>query len=143
MTLNKKHCLTLLVIMLVLLLGAGIVSASDTNDTSQVIKDNNKLSAPSNYDVDNVVQSDLTIVNSDADVEKISNTSENTKTIKTNKQTANSEKTSDSNIIKNNINDDIEKTIKGDGEDSFTSLQQLINENTIIDLTTTTSSRRE
>ena len=134
MTLNKKHCLTLLVIMLVLLLGAGLVSASDTNDTSQVIKDNNKLSAPSNYDVDKVVQSDLTTIKSDADVEKISNTSENTKTIKTNKQTANSEKTSDSNIIKNNINDDIEKTIKGDGEGTFTELQELINVNSVINL---------
>jgi len=70
MTLNKKHCLILLVVMLVLLLGTSLVSAADTNNTTQVVKDNNQLSTPANYDVDNVVQSDLANVKSDADVKK-------------------------------------------------------------------------
>jgi hypothetical protein len=74
-------------VVLVLLIGLGFVSASDTNNATQVIKDNNVLSTPSNYDVDNVVQSDLATAKSDADVEKISDTSENTNAITTNKKT--------------------------------------------------------
>ena len=82
-----------------------------------------------NYDVDNVVQSDAATAKSDADVEKISNTSENTNTETTNKLTENSIITNDNNIATSNINKDIEKTIKGDGEGTFTELQQAILDN--------------
>ncbi|MBE6487853.1 MAG: hypothetical protein E7Z86_04000, partial [Methanosphaera stadtmanae] len=128
MTLNKKHCLILLVVMLVLLLGTSLVSAADTNNTTQVVKDNNQLSTPANYDVDNVVQSDLANVKSDADVEKISNTSKNTNTQTTNKQTENQVTTNDNNIKTININDDIGKTLKGEGELTFTDLANTISQ---------------
>ena len=55
--------------LLVLLLGAGMVSASEAGDNVEVIKDNNGLSAPVNYDVDKVVQPDY---KSGANVEKTS-----------------------------------------------------------------------
>jgi hypothetical protein len=56
--------------VLVLLLGAGMVSASEAGSDVQVVKDNQVLSTPDNYDVDKVVQSDYT--KSDANVEKTS-----------------------------------------------------------------------
>lgn len=84
---NKKHCLIFLITVLVLLLGVGMVSATDTNNSLEV-KDTSKLSTPANYDVDKVVQSDVTTATSDADVEKITNTSDTTKTT-TNTQTTN------------------------------------------------------
>ncbi|MBR3213855.1 MAG: hypothetical protein IKF79_04980 [Methanosphaera sp.] len=104
MTTNIKHCLLLLSVVFILLLGTAFVSATDTNNNTQVIKDNNVLSTPSNYDVDNVVQSDLATAKSDADVEKISNTSENTNTETTNKLTENSIINKDNNIATSNIN---------------------------------------
>ena len=58
--------------VLVLLLGAGMVSASEAGLDVQVVKDNNDLSTPDNYDVDNVVQSDRVLTKSEANVEKTS-----------------------------------------------------------------------
>jgi len=69
MKFNKKYCLLFLMTVLVLLLGAGMVSASEAGGDVQVIKDNQVLSTPNNYDVDNVVQPD---VKSGANVEKTS-----------------------------------------------------------------------
>jgi len=59
MKFNKKYCLLFLMTVLVLLLGAGMVSASEAGSDVQVIKDNQVLSTPNNYDVDNVVQPDV------------------------------------------------------------------------------------
>ena len=72
MKFNKKFCLLFLMTILVLLLGAGYAFASEAGDNSLVIEDNNKLSTPLNYDVDNVVQSDIAKAKSEANVEKTS-----------------------------------------------------------------------
>ncbi len=91
MTMKNKYCLLFLVTILVLLLGVGMVSATDTGNSSQAIKDINKLSTPANYDVDKMVQSDTTTVSSisDANVEKIS-TKEKTADNSLNKSSKNS-----------------------------------------------------
>jgi hypothetical protein len=72
MIFNKKYCLLFLMTVLVLLLGAGMVSASEAGSDVQVVKDNQGLSTPDNYDVDNVVQSDKVLTKSEANVEKTS-----------------------------------------------------------------------
>ena len=72
MKFNKKYCLLFLMTVLVLLLGAGMVSASEAGSDVQVVKDNQGLSTPDNYDVDNVVQSDRVLTKSEANVEKTS-----------------------------------------------------------------------
>ncbi|MEE1117988.1 hypothetical protein, partial [Methanosphaera sp.] len=66
MKFNKKYCLLFLMTVLVLLLGAGMVSASEAGSDVQVVKDNQGLSTPDNYDVDNVVQSDRVLTKSEA-----------------------------------------------------------------------------
>ena len=72
MKFNKKYCLLFLMTVLVLLLGVGMVSASEAGSDVQVVKDNQGLSTPDNYDVDNVVQSDRVLTKSEANVEKTS-----------------------------------------------------------------------
>ena len=72
MKFNKKYCLLFLMTVLVLLLGVGMVSASEAGLDVQVVKDNNDLSTPDNYDVDNMVQSDRILTKSEANVEKTS-----------------------------------------------------------------------
>jgi len=115
MTLKKKHCLLLLAVILVLLISITNVSATDTNNTTQVVQDNNKLSTPANYDVDNVVQSDLKTLKSDADVEEISDTSNTIKNKDIQENTATNNKT----IEKSN------KTIKQLTTTTVTTFQQL------------------
>ena len=77
MKFNKKYCLLFLMTILVLLLGAGMVSASEAGDNLQVIKDNQELSTPDNYDVDKLVQSDKIYTKSEANVEKTSTKNDN------------------------------------------------------------------
>ena len=96
MKFNKKYCLLFLMTVLVLLLGAGMVSASEAGLDVQVVKDNNDLSTPDNYDVDNVVQSDRVLTKSEANVEKTSTKDDTKNNSKSNIDTfVNTSKTND------------------------------------------------
>ena len=69
MTFNKKHSLIFLAILVILLTGMTIVSATEANDANntQKIRDNKILSTPAKYDVDKMVQSEASQASKDAD----------------------------------------------------------------------------
>ncbi|MBE6486958.1 MAG: hypothetical protein E7Z85_08980, partial [Methanosphaera stadtmanae] len=141
MSLNNKHCLLFLVIFTILLLGVSMASAAEVNDVNnmQEIMDDIKLSTPDNYDVDKVVQSSTSQSSTDAEVKNY-NTSDKTNYSEiseiTNRQTENAIKTNEINITSKNtnLNKNIQQKVKSEGEGSFTELQRLINENSVIEL---------
>lgn len=82
MTINQKHCLKFIVDLYEFFLRIHMIMTNNTITNLQKMDDTNKLSTPFNYDVDNLVQSDMTKIMSDANVEILlkmqSNTNYNT-----------------------------------------------------------------
>ena len=134
MTLKKKHCLLFLAIFVILLLGVTMVSAAEVADANntQGVKDNDMLSTPYNYDVDKMVQTDVSTTNSEAKVNnrQTSDITNNTDTTNEKTQTTeNSEKSNENDITSTkDISKSIQKVLKTDGEGTFTILQQRIDE---------------
>ena len=116
MKFNKKYCLLFLMTVLVLLLGAGMVSASEAGSDVQVVKDNQCLSTPDNYDVDNVVQSDKVLTKSEANVEKTS-TKDDTKN--------NNESSIDTFVDTDNTNEDLQTIASGSGHSAKVSVNEI------------------
>jgi len=116
MKFNKKYCLLFLMTVLVLLLGAGMVSASEAGSDVQVVKDNQGLSTPDNYDVDNVVQSDKVLTKSEANVEKTS-TKDDTKN--------NNESSIDTFVDTDNTNEDLQTIASGSGHSAKVSVNEI------------------
>ncbi|MEE3418592.1 MAG: Ig-like domain repeat protein, partial [Methanosphaera sp.] len=118
-----------------------MASATEVKDVNnmQEIMDDIKLSTPDNHDVDKVVQSSTSQSSTDAEVKNY-NTSDKTNYSEiseiTNRQTENAIKTNEFNITSKNtnLNKNIQQKVKSEGEGSFTELQRLINENSVIDL---------
>ncbi len=102
--------------VLVLLLGAGMVSASEAGSDVQVVKDNQGLSTPDNYDVDNVVQSDKVLTKSEANVEKTS-TKDDTKN--------NNESYIDTFVDTDNTNEDLQTIASGSGHSAKVSVNEI------------------
>ncbi|MEE1117564.1 Cna B-type domain-containing protein, partial [Methanosphaera sp.] len=115
MKFNKKYCLLFLMTVLVLLLGAGMVSASEAGSDVQVVKDNQGLSTPDNYDVDNVVQSDRVLTKSEANVEKTS----------TKDDTNNNESSIDTFVDTDNTNEDLQTIASGSGHSAKVSVNEI------------------
>ena len=121
MTLNKKHCLLFLA-MVIILLGMTIVSATEVQDLNhtQEKTDNNKLSTPDNYDVDKVVQSSASTTSKDAKVEnketKIQTNTDNTDNTKqiTKNTEKNTKKSSQTITNYADLSDLLETTTEGD-----------------------------
>jgi len=101
--------------VLVLLLGAGMVSASEAGSDVQVVKDNQCLSTPDNYDVDNVVQSDRVLTKSEANVEKTS----------TKDDTNNNESSIDTFVDTDNTNEDLQTIASGSGHSAKVSVNEI------------------
>ncbi|MDO5826140.1 MAG: hypothetical protein Q4Q22_07150, partial [Methanosphaera sp.] len=123
MTKNKKQCLLFLAVIVTLLLGSTALSATDN---LQELNDTQKLSAPSNYDADNVVQSEMLKATSDANVETISTSTENTLNSKSSENTI-----TNTDITKSVLENS--KNIKSEpiaGAGTFAQLQQLISQST-------------
>ncbi|HAH18408.1 MAG TPA: hypothetical protein DCL29_05305, partial [Eubacterium sp.] len=90
-----------------------MVSASEAGDDVEVIKDNQVLSTPDNYDVDKVVQSDYT--KSDANVEKTS----------TKDDTNNNESSIDTFVDTDNTNEDLQIIASGSGHSAKVSVNEI------------------
>ena len=141
MALNKSHFLLFLLIAITLLLGVTVVSATspDNNNAIQGVIENQELSTPDIYDVDKMVQSSADTFSTDAKV-KETNTSDktinSTNTENSNKKTETTSNASEKNITSyTKLNKGIQRDFKTAGEEtSFTHLQQLIDDNSVLDL---------